>query len=257
MENKKSFLEARNLTVHYGAVQALKDISFEINEGEIVTMIGPNGAGKSTALKAICGLLKETGGEIKGGDVFFMGESIKNLATHDLVRKGISLVPEGRRVFPTMNVLENLEMGAYILVNSRLSLVYRIKIKNEPLKTRLEEVFEMFPVLKDRLRQRAGTLSSGEQQMLAIGRAIMLKPKLLLLDEPSLGLSPNYVETVFEKIKEINREGTAILLVEQNVRMALEYADRGYLFKIGEIIFEDKAKNLLKNDEVKKSFLGG
>ena len=244
MKNKKSFLEARNLTVHYGTIQALNNISLVVNEGEIVAMIGPNGAGKSTALKAICGLLKETGGEIKSGDVFFMGESIKNIPTYALVKKGISLVPEGRRVFPTMSVFENLELGGFTK-NDKKSKIEA-----------LEKVFNLFPVLKKRQRQKAGTLSSGEQQMLAIGRALMLEPKLLLLDEPSLGLSPNYVEDVFEKIKEINKDGTTVLLVEQNVRMALEYAYRGYVFKIGEIFLEDTGKNLLKNEEVKKSFLG-
>ena len=240
-------LEVKELTVNYGMVRAINNISLVVNEGEIVAMIGPNGAGKSTALKAICGLLKETNGDIKNGDVIFMGESIKNLPTYDLVKKGLSLVPEGRRVFPTMSVLENLEMGFYTQYsNTKVQLLEA-----------LNKVFNLFPVLKQRRKQKAGTLSGGEQQMLAIGRALMLKPKLLLLDEPSLGLSPNYVEDVFTKIKEINRDGTTILLVEQNARMALEYADRGYVFEIGKIAFKDKAKNLLENDEVRKSFLGG
>lgn len=238
------FLEVKNLTVYYGTVQALNNISFEVKKGEIVAMIGPNGAGKSTVLKSICGLLKETGGEIKSGNVFFVGESIKNMATHDLVKKGISLVPEGRRVFPTMTIFENLEMGGYIKSDK--------KSKTEAL----EKVFNLFPVLKQRHEQKAGTLSSGEQQVLAIGRALMLEPKLLLLDEPSLGLSPNYVEDVFEKVKEINKNGTTVLLVEQNARMALEYSDRGYVFEIGRIALKDTAKNLLQNDDVKKSFLG-
>ena len=240
-------LEVKDLSVNYGTVQALNNISLEVNEGEIVALIGPNGAGKSTSLKAICGLLKENNGDIKNGDVIFMGESIKDVPTYDLVKRGISLVPEGRRVFPTMNILENLEMGFYTQYSNTKS----------QLSKRLNKVFNLFPVLKQRRKQKAGTLSGGEQQMLAIGRALMLKPKLLLLDEPSLGLSPNYVENVFEKIKEINRDGTTILLVEQNARMALEYADRGYVFEIGKIAFKDKAKNLLENDEVRKSFLGG
>lgn len=237
-------LEVKDLIVHYGIVQALNNISLNVNEGEIVALIGPNGAGKSTALKAICGLLKTTGGEITEGEVFFSGESIKNMPPHDLVRKGISLVPEGRRVFPTMTVLENLEMGGYTRNDKKSS------------QASLDRVFDLFPVLNKRWKQKAGTLSSGEQQMLAIGRALMLQPKLLLLDEPSLGLSPNYVEIVFERLKEINKGGTTILLVEQNARMALEYADRAYVFKIGEIFLEDTGKNLLKNDEIKKSFLG-
>lgn len=241
------FLEVKNLTAYYGMVRALDSISLEVNEGEIVAMIGPNGAGKSTALKAICGLLRETGGEIRTGEVAFMGDSIKNVPTYDLVKKGLSLVPEGRRVFPTMSVLENLEMGFYT----------QFSVGADRLPERLNMVFNLFPVLKERQKQKAGALSGGEQQMLAIGRALMLKPKLLLLDEPSLGLSPNYVEDVFEKIKEINEVGTTVLLVEQNARIALEYADRGYVFEIGKIAFKDKAKNLLENDMVRELFLGG
>ncbi|MBU4268850.1 MAG: ABC transporter ATP-binding protein [Acidobacteria bacterium] len=234
-------LEVRNLTAYYDTVLALDDISLNINEGEIVAMIGPNGAGKSTALKAICGLVKP-----KSGEVLFRGENINGKQPYQLVEKGLCLVPEGRRVFTSMTVLENLEMGGYTVSSGQSSVV----------RERIEKVFELFPVLKERRKQRSGTLSSGEQQMLAIGRALMLKPKLLLLDEPSLGLSPNYMDTVFEKIKEINIDGTTILLVEQNARMALEYANRGYVFEIGKIAFEDKAKNLLKNDLVRKSFLG-
>ena len=232
-------LDVRNLTVYYDTVLALDNISLTVNEGEIVAMIGPNGAGKSTALKAICGLVKP-----KSGEVLFQGENINGKQPYQLVEKGLCLVPEGRRVFASMSVLENLEMGSYTRSNKKALLGY------------IDKVFSIFPLLKERQRQRAGTLSSGEQQMLAIGRALMLKPKLLLLDEPSLGLSPNYVNTVFEKIKEINKDGTTILLVEQNARMALEYADRGYVFEIGKIAFEDKAKNLLENDKVRKSFLG-
>jgi branched-chain amino acid transport system ATP-binding protein len=237
-------LEAKDLTVYYGMVQALNNISLGVNEGEIVALIGPNGAGKSTALKAICGLLKETNGEIKGGDIYFKGESIKNVPPYDLVKKKICLVPEGRRVFPTMTVFENLEMGGYTRKNKKA------------IEDTLQKIFDLFPILKERRKQRAGTLSGGEQQMLAIGRALMLKPELLLLDEPSLGLSPNYVNDVFEKIKEINDDGTTVLLVEQNARMALEYSDRGYVFRIGEIALEDTGKNLLENDEVRKAFLG-
>ncbi len=234
-------LQVKNLTVYYDTVLALDDISLSVNEGEIVAMIGPNGAGKSTALKAICGLVKP-----KSGEILFQGENIIGNQPYQLVKKGLCLVPEGRRIFTSMTVLENLEMGAFILSSNQSSVV----------RERIEKVFELFPVLKERQKQRAGTLSSGEQQMLAIGRALMLKPKLLLLDEPSLGLSPNYIDIVFEKIKEINRDGTTILLVEQNARMALEYADRGYVFEIGKIAFEDEAKNLLENDKVRKSFLG-
>ena len=233
-------LEVKNITVYYDTVLALNNISINVNEGEIVAMIGPNGAGKSTTLKAICGLLSPQSGEIS-----FHGEKINGKQPYQLVRKGLCLVPEGRRVFTSMTILENLEMGAYIWKDRKA------------MREDVDKVFNLFPVLKERQEQRAGTLSSGEQQMLAIGRALMLRPKLLLLDEPSLGLSPNYVDTVFEKIKEINREGTTILLVERNARMALEYADRGYVFEIGKINFEDKAKNLIENDEIRKTFLGG
>lgn len=234
-------LNVKNLTVYYDTVLALDNISLNVCDGEIVTLIGPNGAGKSTALKAICGLMKP-----KSGEILFQGENINSNQPYKLVEKGLCLVPEGRRVFTSMTVLENLEMGAFTLTSNQGAVI----------RERIEKVFGLFPVLKERQKQRAGTLSSGEQQMLAIGRALMLKPKLLLLDEPSLGLSPNYVDTVFEKIKEINKDETTILLVEQNVRMALKYADRAYVFRIGEIAFEDKAKNLLENDEVKKLFLG-
>jgi branched-chain amino acid transport system ATP-binding protein len=237
----KVLLEVRNLTAYYDTILALDNISLTVGDGEIVAMIGPNGAGKSTALKAICGLVKP-----KSGEILFRGENINGKQPYQLVEKGLCLVPEGRRVFTSMSVLENLEMGAYTIFSGQSSVV----------RERIEKVFELFLVLKERRKQRAGTLSSGEQQILAIGRALMLKPKLLLLDEPSLGLSPNYIDTVFEKIKEINREGTTILLVEQNARVALEYADRGYVFQIGEIVLEDKGKNLLMNDKVRKSFLG-
>lgn len=235
-----TLLEVKNLTVYYDTVLALKNISLDIIEGEIVAMIGPNGAGKSTALKAICGLLKP-----RSGEILFQGEKINGKQPYQLVEKGLCLVPEGRRLFTSMTVLENLEMGAFT------------RSDKKTLKEDIEKAFSLFPALKTRKKQKAGTLSSGEQQMLAIGRALMLKPKLLLLDEPSLGLSPNYVDIVFEKLKIINNAGTTILIVEQNARMALEYADRGYVFEIGKIAFEDKAKNLLENDEVKKAFLGG
>jgi branched-chain amino acid transport system ATP-binding protein len=240
-------LQVKNLTVYYESVLALDNVSISVNEGEIVALIGPNGAGKSTTLKAICGLLVPQSGEI-----LFEGERINGKQPYQLVEKGLCLVPEGRKVFYSMTVLENLEMGAYTLGNGFMSFWG----KNPLIEERIERVFELFPILKERRKQRAGTLSSGEQQMLAIGRALMLKPKLLLLDEPSLGLSPNYVEIIFDKIKEINKEGVTILLVEQNVRVALEYADRGYVFEIGRIAFEDKADNLLENDIIKKTFLG-
>jgi len=238
-------LEVKNLTARYGAVTALKEISFDVNEGEIVAMIGPNGAGKSTALKAVSGVLEATDGTIESGDILFESKSIKGLRTDELVAKGICLVPEGRRVFPTMTVLENLEMGAY-------------KRKDKTAVSQdIHMVLALFPQLKERVKQKAGTLSTGEQQMLAMGRALMLKPKLLLADEPSLGLSPNFVELVFDKLVEINKKGTTILLVEQNASEALKIAHRAYVFSIGEIVMKDTGENLLRNEEVKKAFLGG
>ncbi len=238
-------LEVKNLTVYYGTVKALGDISFQVNSGEIVAMIGPNGAGKSTALKAVSGLLGADDGHIESGEILFEGKSIKGFRTDELVRKGISLVPEGRRLFPTMTVLENLEMGAYT---------------NKEKKTISEDistVLALFPQLKERTRQKAGTLSSGEQQMLALGRALMLKPKLLLADEPSLGLSPNYVDLIFDKLIEINKNGTSILLVEQNAQMALKVCHRGYVFEIGSIAFEGEKDKLMKDERIKRVLLGG
>lgn len=232
-------LEAKNLTVYYRVVKALEGVSFHVTEGEIVAMIGPNGAGKSTALKAVCGLIRP-----RSGDVLFQGEKINDLRTDELVGRGISLVPEGRRLFPTMTVLENLEMGAFTRKDP------------QAISEEVQKVFDLFPVLRERRKQMAGTLSTGEQQMLALGRALMLKPKLLLADEPSLGLSPNFIDLIFDKLIEINKNGTSILLVEQNARMALEIAHRAYVFKIGAIALEDSGKNLLENEEVKKVFLG-
>jgi branched-chain amino acid transport system ATP-binding protein len=235
-----ALLEVRDLTVFYDAVLALDKISFNIERGEIVAMIGPNGAGKSTALKAVCGLVN-----IKSGEVFYRDENITGFKPYKLVLNGLSLVPEGRHVFPTMTVLENLEMGTYI------------SNKKEFITSNLREIFDLFPVLKERSRQKAGTLSTGEQQMLAIGRALMLKPELLLIDEPSVGLSPNFVEIVFTKLKEINGKGTTILLVEQNARMALEYATRAYVFDIGKIILEGSTSELKSDDRIQRTYLGG
>lgn len=236
-----NILEIKNLSVLYGTVRALEDVSFFVKPGEIVALLGHNGAGKSTALKAVCGLVPATKGEIT-----FQGESIKGLSTDALVRKGLSLVPENRRVFPSMSVLENLEMGAFILPVAQ----------NTEVKNRIGQVFELFPKLDERKNQKAGTLSTGEQQMLALGRALMLKPSLLLLDEPSLGLSPSFVEMIFEKLVEINKGGTSILLVEQNVHMALQVCYRGYVFKTGSIALEGEKEALIKNENIKKVFLG-
>jgi branched-chain amino acid transport system ATP-binding protein len=236
-------LEVKNLTVRYGPVVALKDASFGINQGEIVAMIGPNGAGKSTALKAVSGMLRAADGFIDKGEILFEGTSIKGLRTDQLVARGLSLVPEGRRIFPTMTVLENLQMGAYIRSDSAIN-------------QDIGMVLNLFPPLKERFKQKAGTLSTGEQQMLAIGRALMQKPKLLLADEPSLGLSPNFVEAIFDKLLEINRNGTSILLVEQNAIEAMRISSRSYVFSIGEIVIEGLSRDLLLDDSVKKTFLG-
>jgi len=241
-------LGVNNLTVLYGTVKALAGISFNVNKGEIVALIGPNGAGKSTALKAVSGVLGANGGYIENGDIFFEGKNIKGFRTHELVKIGISLVPEGRRVFPTMSVMENLEMGAYTLDNKFMSL---------RAKERISRVFKLFPILFERRKQKAGTLSSGEQQMLVIGRALILKPKLLLADEPSLGLSPNYVELIFDKLVEINKEGTSILFVEQNALIALEVCHRGYVFELGSISFEGEKRSLIENEVIRKVYLGG
>lgn len=232
-------LEAKNISVYYGSVKAVEDVSFTVDKGEIVAMIGPNGAGKSTALKAIFGMV-----DIKTGDIRFNGESIKDLRPDEHVSRGISLVPEGRRLFSSMTVIENLEMGAFLREGNNG-------------KADIENILELLPALKDKRKQKAGVLSTGEQQMLAMGRALIQKPKLLLADEPSLGLSPAYVDTIFEKLIDINKAGTSVLLVEQNARMALEVAHRGYVFKIGSIFLEDAGKNLLASEEVKKAFLGG
>ena len=238
-------LEVTDLTACYGPVMAIEGVSFQVNEGEIVAMIGPNGAGKSTALKAVSGLLNDYGGRIESGTVRFEDSDITGFRTDELVDKGLILVPEGRRVFPTMMVLENLQIGCYR------------QPKKEDSEKNLQTVFDLFPRLKKRARQKAGTLSSGEQQMLALGRALMSQPKLLLADEPSLGLSPNFVGLIFDKLAEINRMGTSILLVEQNARMALEVAHRAYVFSIGRIQIEGDTGSLREKPEVKRAFLGG
>ena len=232
-------LEAKNISVYYGHVKAIEDVSFHVGHGEIVAMIGPNGAGKSTALKAVFGMVG-----IRSGDICFDGESIVGLRPDEHVPKGMSLVPENRRLFSSMTVIENLEMGAFLR-------------KGNDTNAEVERILDIFPALKHRRKLKAGVLSTGEQQILAMGRALMQKPRLLLADEPSLGLSPAYVDIIFERLIEINKSGTSILLVEQNARMALEIAHRGYLFKIGQIFLEDTGKNLLEREEVKKAFLGG
>ncbi|MDD2619492.1 MAG: ABC transporter ATP-binding protein [Syntrophomonadaceae bacterium] len=230
----------QEIDVYYGAIQALKKLSLEVQEGSIVTLIGANGAGKTTTLKSISGLLRP-----KNGAVLFKGIDISRVAPERIVGMGISHVPEGRRVFTAMSVLENLEMGAYLR-----------KDKKE-IASDMENVFGRFPRLKERRKQMAGTLSGGEQQMLAIGRALMARPELLLMDEPSMGLAPLLVKEIFEIIKDINSRGTTILLVEQNAHMALSVADRAYVIETGEIVLAGKAADLMNSDDVKRAYLGG
>lgn len=233
-------LELLNVNVYYGAIHALKNINIKIEEGEIVTLIGANGAGKSTTLKAISGMEKPRSGEIK-----LNGEKIHSLNAPNIVKLGISHVPEGRRVFSKMSVMENLEMGAYT------------RSDKENIKKDFDKIFSLFPRLLERKDQMAGTLSGGEQQMLAIGRALMSKPKLLLLDEPSMGLAPIIVKEIFSIIRDINKDGTTILLVEQNANMALNAADRAYIIRNGEIEMEGNAKKMVTDERVKRAYLEG
>jgi branched-chain amino acid transport system ATP-binding protein len=238
-------LKVENLTVHYGMARALENVSFKVNEGEIVALLGPNGAGKSTALKAVSGILQANGGRIVAGEIVFGGEDIRGQRTDQLARKGLCLVPEGRRVFPSLTVMGNLEMGGYANPDAK------------SVRKDIERVLAMFPRLRERSNQKAGTLSSGEQQMLAIGRAMMLQPKLLMADEPSLGLSPNFVGAIFEHLVAINQAGTSILLVEQNAYMALQICHRAYLFEAGRIAFQGSRSDLLADERVKAVYLGG
>lgn len=233
-------LEIKEIDVYYGAIHALKKMSLEVEQGSIVTLIGANGAGKTTTLKTISGILRP-----KSGSITYKGKEITKVAPEKIVSLGISQVPEGRRIFPTMTVFENLEMGAYLR-----------RDKKEILQD-MEGVFNRFPRLKERRKQMAGTLSGGEQQMLAIGRALMSQPELLLMDEPSMGLAPLLVKEIFEIIKEINSRGTTILLVEQNANMALSIADKAYVIETGEIVLQGTADQLMKSEEVKKAYLGG
>jgi len=233
-------LEIKDINVHFGVIHALKGISFTVNNGEIVTLIGANGAGKTTTLRTISGLKKPTSGQI-----LLDGIDITGFSVQQRVKMGISHVPEGRRIFPGMTVLENLEMGAYLR-----------KDKNG-IKEDLQLVYERFPILADRKKQLAGTLSGGEQQMLAIGRALMSRPKILFLDEPSMGLAPLLVEEIFNIIKDINKAGTTILLVEQNANMALQIANRAYVMETGSIVLSGTGAELLRSDEIKKAYLGG
>jgi branched-chain amino acid transport system ATP-binding protein len=233
-------LQVEDLHVYYGAIHALQGISFHVDEGEIVTLIGANGAGKSTTLNTISGLLRP-----RQGRILFKGEDITVVPPSDIVRRGIVQVPEGRKIFAPLTVLENLEMGAFT------------RRDKEGIKASMERVFRSFPRLQERLGQLGGTLSGGEQQMLAMGRGLMAQPTLLLLDEPSMGLAPILVEEIFRIIQEINQQGTSILLVEQNAHMALSVAHRGYVLETGRIVLEGTAKELRDNPEVKAAYLGG
>ena len=233
-----SLLKVENIHVYYGSIHAIKGVSFEVNEGEIVTLIGANGAGKSTTLNTIAGLLRP-----RSGAVYLEGKNLASVPTAKIVRHGMALCPEGRRIFQQMTVRENLEMGGYTRPDKEIP-------------ASMDEMFQRFPRLKEREKQIAGTLSGGEQQMLAMARALMSKPKLLMLDEPSMGLAPILVEQIFEIIKELHGSGTTILLVEQNAQMALSIADRAYVLETGRITMEGQASELLHNDAVRKAYLG-
>jgi branched-chain amino acid transport system ATP-binding protein len=234
-----ALLELTDIHTYYGAIHALKGISVHVEQGEIVTLIGANGAGKSTTLNTICGLLHP-----RQGTIYLDNEPIHERPAHEIVMRGVAQAPEGRRVFGRLNVTENLEMGAFA------------RKDKEGIQRDIERVFTLFPRLKERARQLAGTLSGGEQQMLAIGRSLMASPRLLLLDEPSMGLAPILVETIFDTIREINSQGTTVLLVEQNALMALSIAQRGYVLETGEIVLQDSAAALQQNEMVRKAYLG-
>ena len=234
-----ALLEINNLEVHYGVIQALKGISFEVNEGEIIALIGANGAGKTTTLHTISGILQAS-----SGNIIYDGKDITKVQTHKIVNLGISQVPEGRRVFAQLSVLENLKLGAFI------------RKDKDGIEEDLRNIYERFPRLEERKNQLAGTLSGGEQQMLAMGRALMSRPRIILMDEPSMGLSPIYVSEIFDIIKSINKDGTTVLLVEQNAKKALSIADRAYVLETGMIALSGDAKDLMNNDTVKKAYLG-
>jgi branched-chain amino acid transport system ATP-binding protein len=233
-------LEIKNITVYYGKSVAIRDVSLEVPEGAIVSIIGANGAGKSTVLRALIGLVP-----ISSGEIYFRGENINRKNTLDIVKKGISLAPEGRQLFPYLSVLDNLKLGATLRKN------------REEINTSLEEVYELFPRLKERSSQKAGTLSGGEQQMLTIGRALMANPRLLCMDEPSLGLAPIVVERLGDVIKDINKRGVSVLLVEQNVHLALGIASRGYILQVGRVVLEGDIEMIKSSEIVKKAYLGG
>jgi branched-chain amino acid transport system ATP-binding protein len=234
----ETLLDVKDIHVFYGSIEAVKGMSFHVDRGEIVCLIGANGAGKTTTLRTVSGLLRP-----REGAVFYDGQRIDLLPAHEIVVLGVAQSPEGRRIFPRMSVRENLDMGAFTR-------------KDAGQREDLERILELFPILRERARQAAGTLSGGEQQMLAIGRALMAKPKLLLLDEPSMGLAPIVVQRIFDIVREISEQGMTILLVEQNAAQALSLADRGYVIETGKIVLEDEARSLLANERVRKAYLG-
>ena len=233
-------LKVEKLNVHYGVIHALKDVSMEVKEGEIVSLIGANGAGKTTLLQTISGLLKKTSGE-----VMFLGKSMNKVSAKNIVKEGITQVPEGRHIFPGMSVYENLLMGAYL------------RKDKDGIKKDLQDIYQRFPILEKRSSQDASTLSGGEQQMLAMGRALMARPKILLLDEPSMGLAPILVKEIFNIIKDINEKGTTVLLVEQNAKMALSIAERAYVMETGNIVMTGTGADLVNSPEIQKAYLGG
>ena len=235
-----ALLKVENLEVCYGLIQAIKGVSFQVNEGEIVALIGANGAGKTTVMHSLCNLIPK-----KAGTVHFCDTDITSVAAHKLVPMGIAQVPEGRKIFQELTVAENLRLGSYTRKNKK------------EIEESLENMYQRFPILKERSKQIAGTLSGGEQQMLAMSRALMSRPKLLLLDEPSMGLSPLYVNTIFDMIKQVNREGTTVLLVEQNAKKALSIADRAYVLEIGKISKSGTGAELLEDDSIRRAYLGG
>ena len=234
-----AMLEVKDIQVYYGMIQAIKGISFEVNEGEVIALIGANGAGKTTTLQTITGLIAP-----KHGEIFFEGQNITKVPAHEIVSMGMAHVPEGRRVFAQLSVLDNLKLGAFT------------RKDKEEIEETLLRVYKRFPRLEERKNQMAGTLSGGEQQMLAMGRALMSHPKIILMDEPSMGLSPIFVNEIFDIIREVSESGTTVLLVEQNAKKALSIADRGYVLETGNIVLEGDAKMLLDNDQVKKAYLG-
>lgn len=233
-------LEVKNLSVHYGMIQAVRNVNFKVNEGEIVSLIGANGAGKSTILKTLSGLI-----HLSEGEILYLGENIASTSAKKIVEKGLVQVPEGRHVFPGLTVKENLELGAFL------------RKDKEEIPKDMEAVFERFPILKERKDQDAQTLSGGEQQMLAMGRALMSRPKLLLLDEPSMGLAPIFIREIFKIIQEIQKTGTTVLLIEQNAKMALSISNRAYVLETGSVVLSGTGQELLESDEIQKAYLGG